>query len=146
MCLLQGCLRRGSWAMRSQALLHSPPAPGLFLSTLASIKETLATGSSVSHMHLWPSYPSSILCLINHLPGDRRRLQQLLAAASSLRGPGAALRSTGMLLPQAPSSTYVLGTTPFLFLNSLAFSFPNPLFPYTASSYTECERHCSLHK
>lgn len=52
--------------MRSQALLlHSPPAPGLFLPTLASIKEALATGSWASHTHPWPSYPSSIMCLTN---------------------------------------------------------------------------------
>lgn len=69
--------------MRSQALLlHSPPAPGLFLPTLASIKEALATGSWASHTHP---------CVRHHLP---RRQEEAAGALGCSALPKRPWRST----------------------------------------------------
>lgn len=102
-------------------------------------------------MHPGPSHPSSIWCLTK--PPEAPPSPETGGGCRNTwlqRHPYPALAQHRGLwargLPQVPSSTYVLGTTPIFFWNPLAFSFPNSLFPYTASSYTECERHCSLHK
>lgn len=142
---LQGCLRRGSRA-------HEKPGPSSPLPSCSRpfpFRQGGPGHRKFGPTHPWPSYPSSILCLTK--PPEVPPSQETRGGAGALgysalpTRPWCRTEVYGMWAPTAPSSTYVLGTTPF-FSGTLAFSFPNPPFPYTVSSYTECERHCSLHK